>query len=359
MKKKLFALISVFLCLATCLLGCGAIANSGFAGSYWLEVPSLTKVPDGFYERIEYEISTETKTDFASTLYPVNEKLTFTVDQAKSAFVTELTSADGGYVYKTTLNLSGTYTYIDEENGINFTYAVDGDVTTTETTFKGFEQGFECVKSTQSSVNTLPLTAYPTGESDFAKLIVQTETVYGEKDAVHTVKSDDPTTSVLLTNNGVPKTIGDYKKNAYIDNALIPLIFRCFKYDNSLTYAFSTIEISSGELKGSKGSAKLTSQTTTESSTTQTAIKTMTVDCKIDGDSRMDVSFNTFGLTVATEGEYSQEYLTAYYANSIGNDVLDASNRARHYMIKCYRPMLYNTCYLVYTLSTVTHTKTN
>ncbi|MBQ8726125.1 MAG: hypothetical protein IJY84_03395 [Clostridia bacterium] len=357
MKKKLLALISAVLCLAT-LFGCSGIPNSGFAGSYWLDVPSLTKAPDGFYERIEYEISTETKTDFASSLYPVNEKLTFTVDQAKSAFVTELIGDGDGYIYKTTLNLSGTYSYIDEENSINFTYTVEGDTTTTETHFKGFEQGFACVKSTQSLVNTLPISAFPTSEKDFTKLIVQTETVYGEKDAVHTVKSDDPATSVLLTNNGVPKTVGDYKKDAYIDNALVPLIFRCFKYDNTLNYTFYSIEISSGELKGSKGSAKLAVETSPDSSTTQTAIKTMTVDCKIDGDSRMDVSFNTFGVTISTVGEYSQEYTTAYYANSIGNDVLDASNRARHYMVKCYRPMIYNACYLVYTLSTVSHVKT-
>lgn len=355
MKKKLLALLSALIALAT-LFSCSGIPNSGFAGTYWLEVPSA-QAPEGFYERIEYEISSIDKTDFAGALYPVNSNLKFEVDQAKSAFVTELYSEGDGFVYKTTLNLTGTYTYIDEANGINFTYTVANDVTTTESWFKGREDGFACTKSVQSVVNTLPLSAFPTSESDFTKVIVETETVYGEKDATHTVRSDDPATAILLNANGEPKTVSDYKKNAYIDNALIPLIFRCFKYENNINYTFSSIEISSGELKGSKGSAKLTTETSPDSSTIQTAIKTMDVDCKIDGDSRMNVSFNTFGVTISTTGEYAQDYMTAYYANSIGNDVLDANNRSRHYMVKCFRPTLYNTCYLVYTISTVSHTR--
>ena len=353
MKKKLLALISVLITLAS-LLGCSAVPNSGFAGTYWLPVASLS-YEEGFYEKIEYEVSSEATTDYASALYAINTKLSFTVDSAKSSYITELKSDGDGFVYTTTLNLSGTYAYIDQEKGINFTYFVEGDTTQTTTWFENRDNGFACTKSVQSSVNTLPLSAYPTMEDDFTKLIVSTETVYGEKDATHTVSSDDPSTAILLNANGKPVTISDYKKDAYIDNALIPLLFRCFKYENSLSYSFGTIEISSGELKGSKGSARLTSQTTAESTTTQSAVRTMVVDCKIDGNSRMGVSFNTFGVTIATTGEYAQEYMTVYYANSIGNDVLDAGNQSRHYMVKCYRPMIYNTCYLVYTLSTVTH----
>ena len=353
MKKKLLALISVLIILAT-LLGCSASTNSGFAGTYWLPVASLSH-EEGFYEKIEYEVSAEATTDYASSLYAINSKLSFTVDSAKSSYVTELKSDGEGFVYSTTLNLSGTYAYVDQEKGINFTYYVDGDTTQTKSWFKNRDNGFACTKSIQSTVNTLPLTAYPTMEDDFTKIIVSTETVYGEKDATHTVTSDDPSTAILLNVNGKPITISDYKKDPYIDNALIPLIFRCFKYENTLSYNFGTIEISSGELKGSRGAARLATQTTEESSNTQSAVKTMVIDCKIDGNSRMGVSFNTFGVSIATTGEYAQEYMTAYYANSIGNDVLDASNQSRHYMVKCYRPMIYNVCYLVYTLSTVTH----
>ena len=55
MKKKLLALISVLITLAS-LLGCSAVPNSGFAGTYWLPVASLS-YEEGFYEKIEYEVS--------------------------------------------------------------------------------------------------------------------------------------------------------------------------------------------------------------------------------------------------------------------------------------------------------------
>ena len=141
-------------------------------------------------------------------------------------------------------------------------------------------------------------------------------------------------------------------------NELMLLLFRNFSYDNSssLSYTFNTIDTSTGTIKGINGSARLP-QTTTESTTTQSAIRGITLEsCYIDAINynHSFIKFNCYGVTFKTTGEYSQEFAYAYYADSIDENT-GLKNDPRHYMVKCFRPAIYNIGYFVYTIKTVTH----
>ena len=137
------------------------------------------------------------------------------------------------------------------------------------------------------------------------------------------------------------------------------LLFRNFSYDksSSLSYTFNTIDTSTGTIKGINGSARIP-QTTTESTTTQSAIRGITEYCYIDkiNGNHTPIKFNCFGVTFKTTGEYSQEFAYAYYADSIDENT-GLINDPRHYMVKCFRPAIYNIGYFVYTIKTVTHSR--
>ena len=82
-------------------------------------------------------------------------------------------------------------------------------------------------------------------------------------------------------------------------------------------------------------------------------------NCSLDGGaSYYEEKFNAVGINFQTTGEFAQTYMTAYYANSISDsndeNKKDDENESRHVMIQCYRPMIYSTGYLVYTLHTAT-----
>ncbi len=349
MIKKLSILLATFLTV-TAFSGCNQTINSGFAGTYWLTSPSFTGVDETCYEKLQYDITCETETDYAPKISG-DSSLKFSV-HPRSSYVTELYSENGLYVYKTTLSIFGEYVY-----GEGNTIAVE-DFTQTETTFKGMEHGFAPVKTVKTVSNIVPMVAHPNDKSDFVIVKATITTEYGEKNAVHTLTASDAVSKKYLSALKEPVTVRKYNKDKYIDNELMLLLFRNFKYENSLSYTFKSIESATGQLKGIKGSAKLeTVQTGKESSTQTTAIKTITIEnCNL-GDGAYDRDFNAFGVTFATTGEYGQNFAYAYYANSVGDNLTDLNNDSRHYMVKLYRPAIYNCCYIVYTLSSATNVR--
>lgn len=350
--KKISLFLASLLCCSL-LVGCSGAVNPEFNGTYWLDNPIYQDVENGFYEKIEYKLTTVEKDgNFAPQLSELTpEYLDFYLDADKSSYVTELEGKDGLYVYKTKLVIYGEYSF-----GESGTYAIEGDVTETETTFKGMKDGFACVKSVKKIKNTYPKGQTPTGKNDFATVTAEFTVEYGEKNATLTVDAKDDASKALLSAVNEPVKVKKYNKKDYIDNELMLLAFRNFQYDKTLSYTFFTIESASGVLKEIVGSAKydITAQSSEEA--TATANQTIDVNCMIDGN-KYNRSFNTFGITFKTTGEFSQAFAYAYYANSIDNDVADAQNRSRHYLVRFYRPMMYNTGYLVYTLNTVSHTK--
>ncbi len=349
MIKKLSILLATFFTV-TAFSGCSQSMNSGFAGTYWLASPSFTGVDATCYEKLEYEITCETKTDYAPAISG-ESSLKFSVDH-RSSYVTELYSENGLYVYKTTLSIFGEYKY-----GEGNTVAVE-DFTETETIFKGMADGFAPVKTVKTISNIVPMVANPSDKGDFVPVKATITTEYGAKNAVHTLTASDTVSKKYLSALNEPVTVRKYNKDKYIDNELMLLLFRNFKYENSLSYTFKSIESATGQLKEIKGSAKLeTIQSGQESSTQTTAIKTITVEnCNL-GNGIYDVNFNAFGVTFATTGEYGQNFAYAYYANSVEDNLTDVNNESRHYLVKLYRPAIYNSCYIVYTLSSATNVR--
>ena len=348
MNKKLSLLLTGILC-AGLLTGCGKTLNSGFAGTYWLQTPTTVQVPETFYEKIEYKVTTEAEYE-GSKLTNLNEgDLYFNLDSNKSSYVTELKSENGVYVYTTTLTMSGEYIFAGEG------YVVENDVTTTKTTFKGYEDDFACIKSEKTIKSTLPTVSTPTSKDQFVTINATITTEYGEKNAMHTLTADE-TSKAYFSSLSEPVTIKKYNKNAYIENDLMLLLARNFSYEDTLSYSFSTIESATGELSKLKiAPDSRSTSTSSESASQSTAFKTLTIqNCQIDNVIRT-INFNTFRLKFSTTGEYAQDFTYAYYANSLDSEAKDPNNLSRHYMVKCYKPALYNTQYMVFTIERITH----
>ncbi len=348
MKKKLSFLLASLLCFGA-LAGCNKRPNSGFSGTYWLESHSATTVQKGFYEKIEYDVSfMEPDGDFAPVLHEMTEGyLNFTVDGEKSKYVAELYEEGGLYVYHTKLEIYGEYTFGEA------TYKVDGDITESITKFKGMDDNFACVEAVKKIKNVYPTIQTPLNADDFVTVTAEFKTVYDGKKATLTVDAKDDVSKGVLSSVQEPTTIKKYNKKAYIDNELMLLLFRNFSYDNSLSYTFRTLETTTGTLKEIIGQARLT-QATTEANSNE-AIRSFPLESYIDNlGGRIPRKFSCFGVTFKTTGEYSQDFAYAYYANKIEEEGI-VQNDTRHYLIKCFRPAIYNIGYFVYTLDSVTH----
>lgn len=349
MKKKLSLILSGILC-AVLLTGCTKLPNSGFAGTYWTQNPIYKQVEENFYEKIEYTVTSEAEYEGKKLDSMGNsENLYFAVDSNKSSYVTELYAENGLYVYKTALTLYGEYVFGGES------VVVEGDFTETETTFKGMENGFACVKSVKKIKNVLPTSSKPTSKDEFKTISVTITTEYGEKNATHTLTGDEVSKS-YFSSLKEPVTVKKYNKKAYIENDLMMLMARNFSYESSLNYVFSTIESATGELTQMQIAPDSKATNNGESADQTTAFKTLDVNCQID-DVIRTVKFNTFRIKFSTTGEYAQDFTYAYYANTLDNDTKDEHNLSRHYMVKCYRPAIYNTAYMVFTLDKVSHVK--
>ena len=353
MKRKLTVFLAILLCF-TSLTACGKVQTSSFTGSYWLDNYSNKTAPDGFYEKLEYEVTTEKvekteDSDYVGTLVSMGT-IKFEIDKVNSSYVTELYTENGNYVYETSLTVNGTYYYgADGKKEMK----IENDVTKTKTVFKDFENGFKVVSSQKQASNVFPASSSPSSEQDFKKVAYESIIEYGAKEAKVTLKTNDPISKEYFTTLSEPVTVKKYNKKAYIESEIMPLIFRSFKYDSSLVYTFNTIENITGTLKEITGKAKTQTQQTTESQgATQKTIVPMTIElCSLDGGkTRNDLDFDVMGVTFSTTGEFAQTFLTAYYETARRN-VTDT--KTRHYMVKAYRPMIYNCTYMVYTLHNV------
>lgn len=363
MKKKILAFLAGLTAIITA-SGCANVATSSFTGSYWLNDYTVKTAPDGFYEKIEYEISSVKSDDksviptYAPSIYQAG-KLDLIVDSSKSSYVTELYTENGNYVYETSTTINATYNYNYDSATKTFkdSYVVENDFIKTKTIFKDFNGKFAPIISEREASNVFPIYATPTKAEQFKKIGYKTVIEYGEKNATVTLIPADPISKEYLSSLKEPVTVKKYNKKAYIDNELIVLLFRSFKLDSSLSYTFSSIENVTGSLKQVIGKAKINNSTTSSDKTAQTSIIPMTIDaCSLDcGKSRFSADFDALGVSFATTGEFAQTFITAYYETTLkGNS---AGWNSKHIMIKSYQPAIYNCAYLVYTIHTVYNQK--
>ncbi|MCQ2399973.1 MAG: hypothetical protein MJ072_05660, partial [Clostridia bacterium] len=284
---------------------------------------------------------------YAKNLISTTE-LKFEVDNTKSYFKTNLKSNESldGYVFSTELCVYGTYTY----EGI--TCEVEGDLTKTTTSFKDFKNGFKAVKTEREVENTIPLNANPTSADAFVKVGYKAVIEYGEKAKVQITPNGDTFSQEIYRGINKDNEIKKYDKNNYIDNDLIFLMMRTFKFNSSMSsfnYSFATIDPASGAL------TSLTAQARNFSAQTQTEDgKGAFNNINCDGNSfpfydglYIPRTFTAFGVELSTTGNYAQTIATAYYATDNGSN----GGNGRNCPVKIYQKAIYNIGYITYTLS--------
>ena len=227
MKKVIISIIlSIFLIFT--MVGCGA-DGLDYQGAYWHE-NSTGFI--GFNETNVYSVEVVSSKPSLSTEIK-NEYVKLEIE--KGEYVTNLKMLKNEeygnyYVYTTTLDIKGKYVFETQE------YAFE-DVVVTETLFNGFSKDFSPISSKKTSTNSTTLLATSTGY-DIVKASYEFIVEYGEKDA---------TISRTIRNSLEEETkdqtiIKKYAKDNYIDNELLFLMPRAFKYDTAFTKNFNTID---------------------------------------------------------------------------------------------------------------------
>ena len=348
MKKKILAAVSGMLALFA-LASCGSSSGgASYNGSYWYQSTSDEKKAGGT-ERTEYNVYWSSGKD--GKLWnkeTMNASLSFKTTGNDSKYVTELTvNADGTYTYKTTLTISGVYTLADKSE------KVVSDTTETEITFKGMEDDFTPIKSVKKIYNTVP---YPSAGSYSFLTSSYTSTVNYEgttaKSSIE-LNKDDESPEQFVQRAKKEIEVKKYNKNAYMDNGLMLLLFRNFKYDGALNYSFSTIEPLSGELQSVTGSIYREVTSAKDSSSTNQYTVCPIKDVKFDSlPGRAYYTFNVVRMDFSTSGTTGQNFMRAYYAESM-QGYTDTKNFTRHLPVMISQPTIFNTGFLVYELSSV------
>ena len=138
-----------------------------------------------------------------------------------------------------------------------------------------------------------------------------------------------------------------------MDNGLMLLLFRNFKYDGALNYSFSTIEPLSGELQSVTGSIYREVTSAKDSSSTNQYTVCPIKDVKFDSlPGRAYYTFNVVRMDFSTSGTTGQNFMRAYYAESMQGNT-DTKNFTRHLPVMISQPTIFNTGFLVYELSSV------
>lgn len=344
MKKKLFAFAALSLA-GVLLVGCGNANSVNFEKTYWDKNPSDALVTVN--EKLTYTVdfikgtSKEELGGLASALIG-NDKLSFALGGEKSTYTAELTTEDGLYVYRTRLVVNGTYTF-----GEN-TYEVTGDTVETTVKFKSLKDGFAPVESVRKAVNVIPINSAPAQKEQFVKGGYTVKTTYGGTDARVEFFADEDEESRSIygeLEKKYPLTVKKYSKKAYIDNDISVLLFRTFRYNNSISYTFGSVEPIAGELKTVVGS------TVDEGNKPKRTEITLASPRLPEYGSPNTLAFTAQGVKFSTQGDGGQTYMYAYYAIAGKGETEDSENKTRRYPLKIFQRAIHNTGYFVFTLS--------
>lgn len=347
MKKKILAAVSGILAIFA-LASCGSsTGGASYNGSFWYQSTSDEKLA-GKTEKTEYNVYWSSGEGTLWNRETLNSALSFKTTGNDSKYITELTvNADGTYTYKTTLTIAGVYTLADK------TEKEISDTTETEVTFKGLEDDFTPIKSVKKVYNTVP---YPSAGSYTFLTSSYTSTINYEGTTAKSsisLNEDDESPEQFIQRANKEIEVKKFNKNAFIDNGLMLLLFRNFKYDESLSYSFGTIEALSGELQSVTGSIYRETTSAKDSSTTNQYTICPIADVKFDSlPNRARYTFNVVRMDFSTSGTTGQNFMRAYYAESC-QGYTDTKNFTRHLPVMISQPTIFNTGYLVYELSSV------
>ncbi len=343
-KKILVSAACLAAASAIALTGCSTSQTQTFSGAYWNDNPKNTGIVP-VYEKLKYDVDVVAKAPFSSSEMK-NDDLRLVPDKSASYYTVELSAEKGADVYtlKTELKMVGKY-----EFGENKEYKIEGDTVTTETTFKGYADGLAPVKTVKKVRNVVPSSAVPTEEGQF-HTVGYTQTIeYGSSVATSVILPDAGSEDYL---KGREETIEykKYNKKTYVDNDMMLFYFRAFEFEDGFSYTFSVIDAMGQSLSSVKCSGLTDSA---GKSTAKTPIKVSSYIETSGGTTQKanDKTFNCYGVKFATQGEYGQTFLYAYYAvNPKGEEGNDKDNANRHRAIAVYQPALYHTGYVSFTL---------
>lgn len=319
--KKLITTIILSICLAFTLSGCGQ-ATLDYQGAYWHE-NSAGFI--GYNETNVYSVDVvSTKPSYSTEIK--NEYVKLVIEQGD--YVTNLKmlkSEEYGnhYVYTTSLIIKGKYVFESQE------YSFEDDVITT-TLFKNFSNGFSPISSKKTSSCSTTLLATSTGY-DIVKTAYEFTVEYGEKDAI--LKR-----TIINSLNEESKdqtTIKKYAKNNYIDNELLLLMPRAFKYDSPFTKNFDTIS--------AVDKRNISMYFTTANTENKTTISTFETNYELNGaPASENNSLQAILFTTAIDDTFKGFAIDSYY-------LIDQATH-KHKMIRSYTTLNDNLGYLQYSL---------
>ncbi len=319
--KRIITTVILSIFLAFTLSGCGK-GTLDYSGAYWHEDSNGFV---GYNETNVYNVevvstkpsySTEVKNDYVK------------LEIEKGEYITNLKmlkSEEYGnyYSYSTSLNVKGKYVFESSE------YAFEDFVETT-TLFKTFSSGFSPISSKKTSSNSTTLVATSTGY-DIMKASYEFIVEYGEKDA--TLSRTIVNSSNEETKDSV--TIKKYAKNNYIDNELLLLMPRAFKYDSAFTKEFSTI--SAVEQRN------LNMYFTTANTNNETTVSSFNVSYELNGvETSQENSLQAIAFSIGINDTFKGPNIESYY-------LIDQSTH-KHRMLYCFNTLNDNLGYLKYSL---------
>ncbi len=318
--KKLITAIILSIFLAFTITGCGAKTLS-YAGAYWHESGSGFV---GFNETNVYSVEVvSTKPSNSTEL--VNEYVSLVIEDGE--YTTNLKMLNDEthgnyYAYTTTLKIKGKYVFETQE------FAFEDDITTT-TLFNSFAKDFSVIRSNRKSNNSTTLLAATSGY-EITKASYEFNIEYGSSDAVLT-------RTIINSLNEESKdttTIKKYAKSNYVDNELILLMPRAYKYDTPFTDNFNSI---SGVDKRNLGLYY-----TTATNNNETTISSFNVSYEHNGVQTTSETLQAIMFRIGLDSTFSGPSIDAYY-------LIDQKTH-RHKMLCAYTALNDSLGYLKYTL---------
>ena len=283
-----------------------------------------------FNETVEYDVSVVSTTP-SNSKEVKNNNVSFIIDLGTYVTNLELKLVDGAvtYVYTTTLNIEGKYVIGGAETKVK-------DSFTTSTTFKNITENFMPISSQKSSSSTS--TVYEnSGVFEVMNFTYNYSINYGDKNAETTYSINN------LKQEGEPTvktaTYKKYAEKPFVDNDLIMLLPRAYKFKDTIYETFNTIDVIS-----SKNTDMI--MTSSGSNGNGLNLKKLNVNYLLNGESKGSNELEVCEISTFINDTYSGANFTGFYATD--------HQTHRHRLVEAYTALNLNMGYLKYTIKSAT-----
>jgi hypothetical protein len=320
--------------------------NDLTSDSTWLTNSEVATYAISFKEggnanyKVEYNLddtsSAYYKTEFYATQYVWNSDSTDGYKTDKTEYV---------YVYKTTLKLSGKYTYLATGESKEFSDSVE-----TISYFRSATNSLEPVYSKQVIKTTAPAQLIPTSiDTCYTVIDSSYETFYNVDCTKATINSYDATTgeSNSVELNDINGT------NMLYDANSLGLALRSFTFSSGTSYTFDTVVAPNGNVATYLAQCNSTGTLNAEDEVESGIITALNESSPSDyifvgADNDGNVNYNYNQVTLSIVADLSGSSYSYWYA-----DVSGDLNATRATMLKVSTPIYYNLGTLTYSLSSL------